>query len=449
MSWKIAVIGGGSVLWMPTLGCDLFMEPALEGSELVLVDIDAEAAKLCRDYLAECARRLGRKWKISVASENSALKGANCVVVSISTGGFEAMHCDYTIPEKYGVYHTVGDTTGPGGIFRTLRNAPVFIKLAQKMARLCPDAWMVHVTNPLSQITRIVNGTGLVRCCGLCHEVGIAMDNIRKILGLENPNDLDTVFVGVNHFVLLTELYAKGIRNPLERLTLNNYINHCTPGAVEPTGTVDDRVVKGNEKTYPLYLNFFLKDILGAYPAAGAPHIAENFPRFENEKTLLNKFKLWRKGVLPVRADAKKKMADDMRNILSEGKEPPETAARSGEMLCDALVGLLCGEPRRIIATLPNIGQVNNLPLTASVETWAVASRSGIRPVQSGGVPMSALGFMASVVAEQELTCEAAVKHDRSLVRQALFASPLLHQKEKVDALMDDLFNAERQWIKW
>ena len=51
MSYKIAVIGGGSVLWMPRLCCDMFLEPALDGSELVLVDIDPAAAKLVQSYL--------------------------------------------------------------------------------------------------------------------------------------------------------------------------------------------------------------------------------------------------------------------------------------------------------------------------------------------------------------------------------------------------------------
>lgn len=444
MSWKIVIIGGGSVLWIPRLGCDIFMEKSLEGSELVLVDIDAEAAKLCQAYLQECARVLKVNWRISIADEDSAMKGADCVVVSISTGGFEAMDKDYTIPEKYGVLHSVSDTTGPGGIFRTLRNAPVFLSLAQKMARLCPDAWMVHVTNPLSQITRIVNSTGLVRCCGLCHEVEIAMGNLRKFFGLEKKTDLDSVFVGVNHFALITQLYARGIKAPMNQLTLKSYINYCAKGEKSGSGTVDDLVVKGTAQDYPLYFNFYLAELLGAYPAAGCAHIAENFPRFLNDEAVLKQFKLWRKGVLPARPKKKAELAETLKKTLADRTEPPETKTRSGEMLADALVGLLTGEPRRIVATLPNEGQIVNLPREAAVETWATASLGDIRPIQSGKVPMSCLGFVTSVLTEQELTCAAAIKRDRSLVRQALFASPLLHQKEKTDELMNEMLEAEK-----
>ena len=447
MSWKIAVIGGGSVLWMPRLGCDMFLEESLDGSELVLVDIDPAAAKLVQSYLQECVRVLDKKWKITIASEDDALKNADCVVVSISTGGFEAMDKDYTVPERFGVYHSVSDTTGPGGIFRTLRNAPVFLNLAEKMAKLCPNAWMVHVTNPLSQITRIVNASGLVRCCGLCHEVAGQLHQLQGFLGITDPNDLDANVVGVNHFTIFTELYSRTVKDPMAKIKLADYMQYRA-GELG-SGTVDDLVVKGGYDEFPLYLNFYLKEILGVYPAAGTVHIAENFPRFFNDNELYKKFYLYRKGVLPVRPNNKQAIVERLQKTLADKEVPRETANRSREMLCDALVGLLTGEKRRIIATLPNAGQIGNLPREASVETWASVSLDTITPVLSGNIPMSCYGFMASVVAEQELTIQAALTKDRSLVRQALFASPLFHEKERVDELMNAMFDAEKEWINW
>ena len=447
MSWKIAVIGGGSVLWMPRLGCDMFLEESLDGSELVLVDIDPAAAKLVQSYLQECVRVLDKKWKITIASEDDALKNADCVVVSISTGGFEAMDKDYTTPEQFGVYHAVSDTTGPGGIFRTLRNAPVFLNLAEKMAKLCPNAWMVHVTNPLSQITRIVNASGLVRCCGLCHEVAGQLHQLQGFLGITDPNDLDANVVGVNHFTIFTELYSRTVKDPMAKIKLADYMQYRA-GELG-SGTVDDLVVKGGYDEFPLYLNFYLKEILGVYPAAGTVHIAENFPRFFNDNELYKKFYLYRKGVLPVRPNNKQAIVERLQKTLADKEVPRETANRSREMLCDVLVGLLTGEKRRVIATLPNAGQIGNLPREASVETWASVSLDTITPVLSGNIPMSCYGFMASVVAEQELTIQAALTKDRSLVRQALFASPLFHEKERVDELMNAMFDAEKEWINW
>lgn len=91
---KIVIIGGGSVLWTPRLGCDFLMEKSLDGSELILHDIDRDAAELCAKYLRCADKQLGTHWKIRVSSLDNALKNADLVLVSISTGGFEAMACD-------------------------------------------------------------------------------------------------------------------------------------------------------------------------------------------------------------------------------------------------------------------------------------------------------------------------------------------------------------------
>ena len=451
MSYKIVIIGGGSVLWTPRLCCDMFMEPALDGSELVLVDIDAAAARLCKSYLERCLEVLKKSWRISIADEDSALKNASSVVVSISTGGFEAMDKDYTIPEKYGVFHTVGDTTGPGGIFRTIRNAPVFLALAEKMSRLCPQAMMLHVTNPLSQITRLVNATGLVKCCGLCHEGAIAMNMLREYFGFENSKDIDCNLLGVNHFTLITDLWCRGVKTPMSELRLDKYMAFIDKrqNKQQLSGSVDDLVVKNKSEVYPNYFNFLLTELTGVYPAAGAVHIAENFPRFVNDQKLIQDFYLWRKGVLPQRPQRKAKLTKRLQDKLSSGEIPEETQSRSREMLADALVGVLTNEPRRIIATLPNQGQISNLPQDVSVETWAVASAQGITPVIAGAIPLNYLGFMSSIVAEQELTVQAALQKDLSLLKQALFASPLLHNKETVNELMEEMLEAQKQWITW
>ena len=239
---KIVIIGGGSVLWTPRLGCDFLFEKSLDGSQLVLHDIDKEAANLCAEYLRRANKQLKTHWTIKVAGLDAALKNADLVLVSISTGSFEAMHHDYTIPEKYGVYHTVGDTTGPGGISRSLRNIPVFIDIAKKMSRLCPDAFMLHVTNPLTQLTRAVEKSGLIRCVGMCHEYAGAINGLRDFFNVQE-NEIDSLCLGVNHFTILKDLTVKGVKNPEKLLTIDNYIEYeKNHHAKTLSGTVDDIV---------------------------------------------------------------------------------------------------------------------------------------------------------------------------------------------------------------
>ncbi|MBO5760508.1 MAG: hypothetical protein J6S53_03070 [Lentisphaeria bacterium] len=455
MSYKIAFIGGGSVLWTPRLSSDMFMEKSLQGSEIVLVDIDPSSMIITEKYLKELNKRLDSKWTIRTGTREEALDNADIVIVSISTGGFDAMHLDYTIPEKYGIYHTVSDTVGPGGIARSLRNIPVFLDIAKDMARLCPDATMLHVTNPLTQLTRAVNRSGLVKCCGLCHEYIAILGFMQKYFRLENFNDVDGTCMGVNHFTLLTDLSCKGIKNPMEKLSLSSYVafeDACKEERL--SGTVDDEVKKaeanktGAEK-YPYYINFHLFDQYGkcAFPAAGAPHMCENFPFFNSSPEYLDKLNVRRKGVLPNRPKRKLERRAELAERLESGVELPEMKQRSRETLADAVVGLCSGEARRIIATLPNKGQITNLPHEACVETWATVSKGGITPHFAGEIPAAYRSFMEAIVREQELTVEAAMTGDRNKVVEAMLVSPMVADKFTAEKLADELLAAHKSYL--
>ena len=447
---KIVIIGGGSVLWTPRLGCDFLLEKSLDGSQLVLNDIDVEAANLCAEYLRRANKQLNTHWKIKVASLDAALKNADLVLVSISTGSFEAMHHDYTIPEKYGVYHTVGDTTGPGGISRSLRNIPVFIDIAKKMSRLCPDAFMLHVTNPLTQLTRAVEKSGLIRCVGMCHEYAGAINGLRDFFNVQE-NEIDSLCLGVNHFTILKDLTVKGVKNPEKLLTIDNYIEYeKNHHAKTLSGTVDDIVEQASAQPghlLPRYINFALAEKWGFFPLAGAPHVCESLPGFNISNEMLSKWSIYRKGVLPNRPNAKEQRRQKIIDALKDNIILPETENRSKEMVSDAAVALLTGEPRRIIAACANRGQIDNLPREVTVETWAMASKCGIHPIASGSVPTCVKGFMEQIITEQELTVEAAMTGNFDTFVQALIASPMLIDKSCAPNLAKDLLEANRQYL--
>jgi len=451
MGYKIAFVGGGSVLWTPRLSCDMFMEPSLKGSELHLVDIDQDAAELVKAYLESASRLIGNNWRVLNSDMDTALKDADCVIVSISTGGFEAMQLDYDIPEKYGVFHTVSDTVGPGGIARTIRNIPVFIDIARKMEKLCPDSYMLHVTNPLSQVTRAVCKATSIKCVGLCHEYTGIIKMLQNFFKLDNSNDIDSLCIGVNHFTIMDILKVKNIPDAEKQLTMKNYLEYeMMQDGTFKTGTTDDEVAKlveKSEKLYPYYFNFYMYEKLGLFPVSGTNHFCENIPFFNNDEETLKKYHLHRKGVLPRRADRKQERTQDIIDILEKGEVPPESKERSNEMLCDAVVGLCTGEARRIIAALPNIGQIDNLPRDVVVETWAVASRCGVHPVASGKVPHPYKGFMEQIIEEQELTVEAGLTGDKSTLVQAMFVSPELHRKDLAEELATEMIAAHHKHL--
>jgi alpha-galactosidase len=444
---KIVFIGGGSYGWTPTLARDLFVRPGLRGSSLILVDINPEAAEELKAYCRELSRRFDCGWEVDTATLEEALPGADVVCASIAVGGLEAMHQDYHIPEEFGVYHCVGDTVGPGGISRTLRHVPVFVDFARQMERHCPDAWFIHVTNPLSQITRAVSKATSIKCAGLCHNYAGTMSFLAKFLGVEK-GEVDSLCVGVNHYTWLTELTCKGKPVPLDQLTLANY-RRFEANRKEPllTNTTDDEinaVLGGNHLGYGL--NFTLCEQFGAFPVGESSHVVENFPYYANDPAVLEKHRVRRKGVLPRRAELHERARVRLRATMAGEHEWPGLAP-SDEGFSGIVESLAAGTPSRAIVSMPNAGQVSNLPNGAVVETWAQISGSGITPLQSGAVPEHLTGMMRLIVDEQETAVEAALTGNRDLVARAIALSPMMRDKDRAAELADRLIEANRQWL--
>ncbi|HLJ58097.1 MAG TPA: alpha-glucosidase/alpha-galactosidase, partial [bacterium] len=167
---KIAFVGGGSVQWTTKLVTDMALNATLAGSEIVLHDINADAL----DLMTRASRRIveqvhGRMTITSTLDRAEALRDATFVLLCVAIGGFDAVRRDLAIPERYEIYQSVGDTVGPGGMIRALRHIPFAVQLAREMERLCPDAWLLNLTNPMTTICRgITRATG-IRTVGLCH----------------------------------------------------------------------------------------------------------------------------------------------------------------------------------------------------------------------------------------------------------------------------------------
>jgi alpha-galactosidase len=442
---KIVFVGGGSFLWTERFAIDLFLKPALAGSSLVLVDIDPDARDLVADVCRLANAQAGAGWTVETAELDDALDGADYVVVQISTGGFAAMHLDYTIPEKYGVYHSVADTVGPGGISRTLRNVPVFVDLARRMEQRCPDAWMVHVTNPLAQLTRCVARSSDIKVVGLCHNFEGTMGVLARMLEVERDR-LDADTYGVNHFTFLRNLTCDGA--PVgDRLTLDAYFAfHAAQTGTVATGTTDDQVNAMTDGGIDDRLSYQLYDVLGDFPIGGAEHLAENFPYFLNDPDVIRKHRIRRKGVLPRRQEGKDEKRRRAEAIVA-GHESLGELVGSREALADIVQALHTDIGCRAVVNLPNTGQIENLPRDAVVETWGEIGRDRITPLPAGSVPSATKGLLESIIAEEELAVEAALHGDRQALVQALFASPLMHRKDAVAELADELLAAHRDLL--
>src|SRR5580700_3111280 len=208
---KITIIGGGSYQWSPKLITDLLAVAPLADMELVLEDIDPEPLPKMEAFARMANEKMGTKMTVSTTTDQRrAVDGADFVIVTISTGGFDSMAFDIDIPAKYGIRQSVGDSVGPGGISRSLRNIPILVGIGRDMEQGCPDAWMLNITNPMTCLTRSVCRETSIKTVGLCHEVGNFCLDLAIAWGMPHENMRPTV-VGVNHFPMITALDANGI----------------------------------------------------------------------------------------------------------------------------------------------------------------------------------------------------------------------------------------------
>jgi alpha-galactosidase len=437
---RIVIIGGGSYSWGPTFMRDVFATPELKGSTIVLHDILQERVDLVHALGQKMIWDFGLDFHLEKThSLDEALQGADFVILTITTGRLESMRPDLEIPAKYGIRQSVGDTTGPGGLARALRNIPVVAEIGRKVMEICPNAFFLNYTNPMTVLTRTLAMQG-VKVVGLCHEWIGVREKLALIFGT-SPEKIQAQIAGVNHLIWVTDLYADGRRvwNELPSMT-EKILNGEIKVDEEDTSVFTDHA-KVKSALFQLY---------GALPAAGDRHIAEFFPHFINESTnwgadydikltsiedreALEAFaKMMIKSVLKGETDLKPFMED----ISTEAANKVIRAVVSGENY----IGIM---------NLPNMGQVSNLPCDAVVETYGVINSMGAHATSYGEVPAGVQSILQKHISNQEMTIRSALAGDWELALQVLLNDPLSGRLTIPQArqLLHELLEANKQYL--
>ena len=443
---QITIIGGGSYQWTPELLADLLGTPSLRGAHVVLEDVDP--APLPK--MEALARRLdqavdARTTVTTTTDQRQALEGADFVVVTISTGGFESMEVDLTVPARHGIRQSVGDTVGPGGVNRSLRNVPVLVGLARDMAEVCPDAWLLNITNPMTCLTRAVCRETDVRAVGLCHEVGNWTLDLAIALG--KPAEAITVTVaGVNHFPVLTALEVEGedgfavLREMVEEAGgLSALRPH--PGRAE----AEDFSRLDFCRRHTLALHFL--DRWGAVPAAGDRHLAEFVPWVLTEASGWGEqFNIALTDMATRRRHQDGYVADV--DAWLGGTKELQTWA-SGELPALVIDSLVTGEPRHLPVNIPNAGQVPDVAHGPVVESICVVDGDGVRGRDVAPLPAPFAELVRRHAAVGELTLDAALTGDRATATAAFLLDPLAGRGDLdgTTAMVDELLAGTSAWL--
>jgi alpha-galactosidase len=451
---RITIIGGGSYQWTPKLLVDVVNTPSLHDAEIVLEDINPEPIPRMVELVDHIASVRGvgmTAW--GTTDQREALDGADYVVVVISTGGFESMNLDVSIPERYGIRHSVGDTVGPGGIIRAQRNIPILLDVARDMKQQCPDAWMLNLTNPMTTLCRAVTKETTIKTIGLCHEVTICQFILSLLLDANFMAIRPTV-AGVNHLPVITNLDIAGADGLAQ---LRELLEHKETRAAEPLampfpeGLGHEKISEGPEWTKgdllhhnKVKLEFFQR--FGVLPAAGDRHLVEFFPGFLTEESGWGE----RWGVSLTSIEEREywqgRYIAEFEAMLSD---PEVSSMPSGEMVAGLVDSFRGGHPRAFPLNIPNAGQVADLPDDVVVESMCLADDTGVRGLDVVQLPPVLAEFLKRVSASQELTVEAAVTGDRDKVFEAMLVDPLAGRidYDRLWQMTDEMLDATKRWL--
>ena len=207
---KVTFIGAGSAVFARQLMTDILAVDGLDQGVFALVDIDAERLDLARQIGARLVELSGKRWTVEASTERrDVLGGTDYVINSIEVAGLANVRFDYDIPKRYGVDQCIGDTIGPGGIFKALRTGPAWLDIVSDIQRLAPDAVVLNHANPMSILTLAALRTSDLRVAGLCHSVQGTSRQLAGYLGIPYQ-ELEWKCAGLNHNAWFTELRRNG-----------------------------------------------------------------------------------------------------------------------------------------------------------------------------------------------------------------------------------------------
>ena len=454
---KLCYIGGGSKAWARVFMNDLALTEGLTG-EIALYDVDRAAA--------ERNRRIGdrinahpdavSKWRYTVADTlEEALTGADFVAISILPGTLDHMAADVHLPEKYGVYQSVGDTVGPGGVLRAMRTVPLFEGFARAIRDCCPQAWVINLTNPMTILCRtLFDAFPSIKAFGCCHEVFHAEDFlccvVKEELNVPRPDrhDLAVEASGINHFTWITDARWNDVD---VMALLPGFIDkfyssgYCEQGDDPQAFRGDNPFLYGNKVKMDLYRRF------GALGAAGDRHLVEFMDGswYLKDRAAPEKWLYHLTGVDYRKADQARRIREAQ--ALAEGRMPV-VLKKSDEELIPLMKALLGLGPLRSNANVVNRGQMGEAPLGSVVETFCIFDRDRVTPLPAKPLPQEAADLVRQNAENLEALHDAIRSRDLEAVFRVFLRQPLmsrLTEGEGLSLFREMVRSTEDQLAPW
>ncbi|MES2201777.1 MAG: 6-phospho-beta-glucosidase [candidate division FCPU426 bacterium] len=418
----LCIVGAGSS-YTPELidGLLAHEDQAIPVKAIHLADRNPERLAIMAGLTERMVRHSGRDIKVRSGSDLAELlKDADFVVSQIRVGGMKARYLDESIPPRFGMIGQ--ETTGPGGMFKALRTIPEMIEIAQTVARVSPNAFLLNYTNPSGIIAEAVLKHSKAKLIGLCSGIPGMQQDLKEKLKDRYP-DLKSYSVGLNHLGFIYKMVSAGQDVTADAIESLYRQEQAGPDASAKNGRLSPMTLAKSLGAIPIgYLDYFYyRNEVLAEELSGKATRAEQVMKIEKD------------------------VLEQASSLDCHGK-PDALVKRGGGGYSDVTFGflkaILHDQNAELVCSVQNQGRVEGIDADASVELSCRVGKDGATPMPVGAIPLAFRGLVLAVKAYETLTVEAAVKRDRNKVIQAMLNHPLASDLNQIERMVDEMLQA-------
>jgi alpha-galactosidase len=432
---NVTMVGAGSFFTAAILK-DVALIPGNLGGELRLVDIDPTRLELTRNLILKLLEIVpgGERWKVRASTDRrEVFPGTDYIVNAIEVSGTACVRFDNDIPLEFGVSQNIGDTIGPGGLFKGLRTLPVWIEILKDAELLCPKALVLNYTNPMNMMCLAASRTSSMKTVGLCHSVQGTSRMLADYAGVPY-NQMKWECAGINHLAWFTRLEGPDGQD-------------LYPGLIAQGKDRTSKFATAEPVRSDMMVHF------GAFITESSGHLSEYLPYYRKRKDLLEKYTdTGYRGEESFYANnwprwRQEQDANRTRLISGEESFKLERSFEYGAWIIEAVEK---NSPYVIHGNVANHGLIDNLPQDGCVEVACLVDRNGIQPTKFGRLPRQMAAICDSNMRMFDLAVEAAIHKSKQQAVYALFLDPLTSavcSPAEIEAMTHKLFDAEAQFL--
>ena len=432
---KIAFLGAGALRLVGAVDEILLMQQVFGTTELVFMDIIEENARMMAALTEKMPAFLPSKFIVKATNNlDEAIGGADFVYCSLRVGGVRALERDQRIGLKYGFHGH--DDFGPSAVMLTFRTVPVILDIAERMERLCPKAWLLIFTNPITTLVDATNRYSQIQAVGLCGGVNNIAWDMDHLFNVGLPCQ-DLVFQGggLNHFSWATaDSTYKGrplmdfIREHFDDLPNRPGAQKCLWSRAAPLVDLYDAMFMNNGHQH----HYFYHDEM----------VKERAELFEKEGSQTLRSSLQEKHRKEAKGLAKKRVIE---NFWDEDSFENFAHRPFGDIGVNFIKAIRQDVPEKLTVTTPNKGHIKDVMVDVPVEATSIVCNNQIKPLGLDPVPNSLKELCNAIAWHQRMTVDATVRKDRRELFKALLSEPTIRSYTKAEKMFSELWAASEQ----